>query len=147
MAPKKARRRGVAADDVYRLRFVAHPQVSPDGSAVAYVVAWVDPTDHTRYRSQLMLADIDASSPPRALTPEVVIGGDREIASFSVSRDGQHLACAISDPTHPYEVVALRNGQERRLSMRTTRCSTRSKWPASNGSRSAVATGRPSTAG
>jgi dipeptidyl aminopeptidase/acylaminoacyl peptidase len=68
MAPKKARRRGVAADDLYRLRFVADPQLSPDGALVAYVVAWVDPEDHTRYRSQLMLADAHAASPPRALT-------------------------------------------------------------------------------
>ncbi|MDQ6672003.1 MAG: S9 family peptidase [Chloroflexota bacterium] len=68
MAPKKARRRGVAADDLYRLRIVGDPQVSPDGSLVAYVVAWVDPGDHTRYRSQLMLADAHASRLPRALT-------------------------------------------------------------------------------
>src|ERR1700716_1133912 len=68
MAPKTARRRGVAADDLFRLRFVSDPQISPDGSCVAYVVAWVDPTDHTRYQSQLMLANRDGVSVPRALT-------------------------------------------------------------------------------
>ena len=57
MAPQKARRRVVEADDLYRLRFVSDPQVSPDGAQVVYVVSWVDPADHTRYRSQLMLAD------------------------------------------------------------------------------------------
>lgn len=35
---------------------------------------------------------------------ETVIGGDREIGAFSVSRDGARLACTISDPTHPYDV-------------------------------------------
>lgn len=48
--------------------------------------------------------------------PEVVVGGDREVASYSISRDGRNLACALSDPTHPYEVVGAENGQERRLS-------------------------------
>ena len=32
MAPRRVRRRPVAADDLYRLRFVADPQVSPDGA-------------------------------------------------------------------------------------------------------------------
>jgi len=69
MASRAARRRRVvAADDLFRLRFVADPQISPDGTQVAYVVAWVDPTDHTRYRSQLKLAPFDGSSPSRALT-------------------------------------------------------------------------------
>src|SRR5205085_7286270 len=68
MPVRRARRRPVAPDDLYRLRFVADPQVSPDGSQVAYVVAWVDPEDHTRYRSRLMLAPFNATTPPRALT-------------------------------------------------------------------------------
>src|SRR5437867_8597315 len=62
------RRRVVAADDLFRLRFVADPQISPDGTQVAYVVGWVDPNDHTRYRSQLKLATFDQNEPPRALT-------------------------------------------------------------------------------
>src|SRR5205085_9974959 len=48
--------------------------------------------------------------------PAVVVGGDREVAAFSASRDGQRLACAISDPTHPYEVFTIDRNQERRLS-------------------------------
>jgi dipeptidyl aminopeptidase/acylaminoacyl peptidase len=58
MASHKARRRVVAADDLYRLRFVGDPQVSPDGSRVAYVVSWVDPADHTRYRSKLRVSGV-----------------------------------------------------------------------------------------
>jgi dipeptidyl aminopeptidase/acylaminoacyl peptidase len=58
----------MTAEHIYQLRFVSDPQISPDGSQVAYVVAWVDPDDHTRYRSQLMLAAYDGSSPPRAVT-------------------------------------------------------------------------------
>jgi dipeptidyl aminopeptidase/acylaminoacyl peptidase len=58
----------MTAEDIYRLRFVSDPQISPDGAQVAYVVSWVDPDDHTCYRSQLMLAAYDGSSPPRPLT-------------------------------------------------------------------------------
>jgi hypothetical protein len=49
----------MVAEDLYALRFVSDPQVSPDGAQVVYVEAWVDPDDHTRYRSQLMLAPFD----------------------------------------------------------------------------------------
>src|SRR5215831_1731969 len=68
MAARRTGRRPMTAEDLYCLRFVADPQLSPDGSSVAYVVAWVDPDDHTRYRSQIMLVPFDGSSAPRPLT-------------------------------------------------------------------------------
>src|SRR5438067_6296063 len=68
MAQRRASRRRITPEDVYQLRFVSDPRLSPDGSHVVYVVSWVDPEDRTRYRSQLMLAAFDGSSPPRALT-------------------------------------------------------------------------------
>jgi dipeptidyl aminopeptidase/acylaminoacyl peptidase len=37
-------------------------------------------------------------------TSQTVVGGDREVASFSVSADGTRMAYVASDPTHPYEV-------------------------------------------
>jgi dipeptidyl aminopeptidase/acylaminoacyl peptidase len=112
MAPKKARRRGVAADDLYRLRFVADPQVSPDGSLVAYVVAWVDPQDHTRYRSQLMLADARAASPPRALTS----GLHRDTAP-RWSPDGGSLAFVSDriDARAQLFLLPLQGGEPRQL--------------------------------
>jgi dipeptidyl aminopeptidase/acylaminoacyl peptidase len=58
----------MTAEDLYRLRFVGDPQLSPDGTQVVYVATFVDPGDPTRYLSQLMLAVFDGSSPPRALT-------------------------------------------------------------------------------
>src|SRR3954449_3633897 len=87
MALRRARKRGVAADDLYRLRFVSDPQLSPDGSQVVYVVAWVDPDDHTRYRSQLMLVPFDGSGAPRPLTS----GRHRDTAP-RWSPDGSQLA-------------------------------------------------------
>src|SRR6202171_2610019 len=112
MASRGTRRRGVAADDLYRLRFVADPQVSPDGSLVAYVVAWVDPADHTRYRSQLMLADTDASTPPRALTS----GLHRDTAP-RWSPDGSWLAFASDrvESRSQLFLLPLRGGEPRQL--------------------------------
>jgi dipeptidyl aminopeptidase/acylaminoacyl peptidase len=81
MPSRRVRRRSVAADDLYQLRFVADAQISPDGEHVAYIVAWVDGQDRTRYRSQLMLkvraiyektsflAVVTCGSLPRATRP------------------------------------------------------------------------------
>jgi dipeptidyl aminopeptidase/acylaminoacyl peptidase len=113
MAPKKAGRRAVVAEDLYRLRFVADPQVSPDGSQVAYVVAWVDPADHTRYRSQVMLADFDGTNPPRALTS----GRHRDTAP-RWSPDGCSLAF-VSDRSEEARaqlfLLPLQGGDPRQL--------------------------------
>src|SRR4051794_4003064 len=68
MAVRRASRRPMTAEDLYQMRFVADPQLSPDGSNVAFVVAWVDPDDHSRYRSRIMLVPFDGATPPRALT-------------------------------------------------------------------------------
>ncbi len=46
---------------------------------------------------------------------ETVVGGEREVAAFSASADGQRLACLVSDPVHPYEVFAVSGGEERRI--------------------------------
>src|SRR5207248_2685940 len=48
--------------------------------------------------------------------PTTVLGGDREVAAFTASADGERLAAAVSDPAHPYEVVTVVGGQERRVS-------------------------------
>lgn len=80
-------RRPMAADDLYNLRFVADARISPDGSRVAYVCTWVDRDDRTRYRSALMLAPSDASSPPRKLT-----SGQYRDTAPRWSPDGRRIA-------------------------------------------------------
>jgi dipeptidyl aminopeptidase/acylaminoacyl peptidase len=116
MASRAARRRVVAADDLFRLRFVGDPQISPDGAQVAYVVAWVDPADHTRYRSQLMLAPFDGDgsdvASPRALTS----GRHRDTAP-RWSPDGCSLAF-VSDRDQSRSqvfVLPLQGGEPRQL--------------------------------
>src|ERR1041385_5568117 len=115
MAPRRVRRRSVTADDLYRLRFVADPQVSPDGLLVAYVVAWVDAEDRTRYRSQLMLAPSDGSSLPRPLTS----GRHRDTAP-RWSPDGGSLAFVSDrdDARSQLFLLPLHGGEPRQLSAR-----------------------------
>jgi dipeptidyl aminopeptidase/acylaminoacyl peptidase len=112
MPSRRSARRAVAADDLYLLRFVSDPQVSPDGASVAYVVAWVDPDDHTRYRSQIMLAAADGSSPPRALTS----GKYRDTAP-RWSPDGCNLAFVSNrDQERPQLfVLPLQGGEARQV--------------------------------
>jgi dipeptidyl aminopeptidase/acylaminoacyl peptidase len=86
-SPRRGAVRAVEADDLYRLRFVSDPQLSPDGSQVIYVVAWADPDDHTRYRSKLMLVPFDGSQPPRPLT-----SGLHRDTSPRWAPDGCHIA-------------------------------------------------------
>jgi dipeptidyl aminopeptidase/acylaminoacyl peptidase len=102
----------MTAEDLYRLRFVADPQLSPDGSNVAYVVAWVDPDDHTRYRSQIMLVPFDGSSAPRPLT-----SGHHRDAAPRWSPDSRSLAF-VSDRDNDRSqlfLLSLAGGEPRQL--------------------------------
>jgi dipeptidyl aminopeptidase/acylaminoacyl peptidase len=112
MAQRRASRRPITAEDIYQLRFVSDPQVSPDGAQVAYVVGWVDPEDRTRYRSQLMLAAFDGSQPPRALTS----GNHRDLAP-RWSPDGCSLAFVSNrdKDTPQLFVLSLQGGEPRQL--------------------------------
>ena len=112
MAVRRASRRRVTAEDIYQLRFVSDPQISPDGSQVVYVVAWVDPDDHTRYRSKLMLSPFDGSSAPRALTS----GRHRDLAP-RWSPDGCYVAfLSDRDGDRPQLfVLPLTGGEPRQL--------------------------------
>ncbi|MGO9558532.1 MAG: S9 family peptidase [Acidimicrobiales bacterium] len=63
MSPK----RGFVPDDVWRLRAVSDPQVSPDGSSVAFVVATPD-RDVDKMVTTIWVAPADGSLPARAFT-------------------------------------------------------------------------------
>jgi dipeptidyl aminopeptidase/acylaminoacyl peptidase len=112
MAVRRNRRRPTTAEDLYRFRFVADPQLSNDGSSVAYVVAWVDPDDHIRYRSQIMLVPFDGSSAPRALTS----GRHRDTAP-RWSPDGCSLAFVSDRDNDRAQVflLSLQGGEPRQL--------------------------------
>ncbi|HEX8969560.1 MAG TPA: S9 family peptidase, partial [Chloroflexota bacterium] len=112
MAARLPRRRSMTAEDLYRLRFVSDPQISPDGSRVAYVVAWVDPSDHARYRSCIMLADVDGRAPPRPLTT-----GDHRDTAPRWSPDGRWLAFLSNRDRDRSQVfvLSMEGGEPRQL--------------------------------
>lgn len=72
--------------DIATLRSARDPRVSPDGTAVAFVVGSAD-AEANRYRSQVWLAAADGARPPRPFTA----GGHRD-SHPRWSPDGRWLA-------------------------------------------------------
>ena len=62
-----ADKRAMTLDDLFALKRVADPQISPDGKQVAYQVGTVD-MDANKIVSSIWLAATDGKSPPRQLT-------------------------------------------------------------------------------
>ena len=62
----------ITATDLFNLKQIESPALSPDGKWVAYVVRSIEPKpdvqDDGEYRTQLWLAAIDGRTPPRQLT-------------------------------------------------------------------------------
>ena len=52
-------KRHIAVKDLMKLRFITDPQISPDGSRIAYGVTRIDPESRTyRYVIRLIEADM-----------------------------------------------------------------------------------------
>ena len=60
-------KRVIAEDDLYRFRWVADPQISPDGRQVAYVLVTVD-SARRGYETSVWAVAADGGTPPRRLT-------------------------------------------------------------------------------
>jgi dipeptidyl aminopeptidase/acylaminoacyl peptidase len=73
-------------EDVYALKSVADPRLSPDGRLVAYVVTRIEQEDNA-YRSAIWVAPVDGSEEPRQLT-----SGERRDGFPRWSPDGKWLA-------------------------------------------------------
>ena len=78
--------RQVIPQDLFGLRFVGDPRVSPDGRWVAFVVTTLDEQKND-YRSRIWLVPGDGSAPPRPLT-----AGTGKDTSPRWSPDGARLA-------------------------------------------------------
>src|SRR5206468_2483954 len=80
-----AQQRAISDSDLFAFRWVASPQVSPDGRQAAYVLVMVN-AKHDGYETSLWLVNTDGASPPRRLTAGLRDGAPRW------SPDGSTLA-------------------------------------------------------
>ena len=60
-------KRPVKPEDLYLLRTVSDPHLSPDGSQVAYVVAWSD-RESDKTHVAIYVAPVDGRRPARRFT-------------------------------------------------------------------------------
>ena len=66
-APLLAQGRPITDRDLYAFRWVADPQISPDGSEVAYTLVQVNEREN-RYETEIWLVSTDGHAAPRRLT-------------------------------------------------------------------------------
>jgi dipeptidyl aminopeptidase/acylaminoacyl peptidase len=83
--PSAADKRPITEKDLFKFVWVADPQITPDGSLVAFVRVTID-EKKDQYETSLWLAKTDGSEPPRPLT-----SGIRD-SSPRWSPDGRRLA-------------------------------------------------------
>ena len=83
--PALAQKRGITEKDLFKFVWVADPQISPDGSQVAFVRVTVD-EKKDQYETGIWLARTDGSEPARKLTGGIRDSGPRW------SQDGRRLA-------------------------------------------------------
>jgi dipeptidyl aminopeptidase/acylaminoacyl peptidase len=84
-APVLAQKRGITEKDLFKFVWVADPQISPDGTQVAFVRVTVH-EKKDQYETVIWLAKTDGTESPRRLT-----GGTRD-SSPRWSADGRRLA-------------------------------------------------------
>ena len=104
--------RGMRPEDVYALKGVSDPRLSPDGTTVAFV-PWSIDGEANEYRGNIWLAPVDGSEPPRRFTT-----GERRDGEPRWSPDGSSLAFVSSraekEPGQLY-VISLRGGEAQKL--------------------------------
>src|SRR5213078_5025160 len=104
-----AQQRAISDSDLFAFRWIASPQISPDGRQVAYVLVTVN-AKHDGYETSLWIVGTDGASPPRRLTAGPRDGAPRW------SRDGKTLAFVRPKDSHPQlYVLSLAGGEAQQL--------------------------------
>ena len=87
---KSAQERGMTIEDLFQIRLVNDPQVSPDGTHVVFTVTELD-EEENRYRAAVWLVELTEDAEPKRLT-----SGRHRDGNPRWSPDGRHIAF-ISD--------------------------------------------------
>jgi dipeptidyl aminopeptidase/acylaminoacyl peptidase len=102
---------GMLPDDIYELRWVSDPRLTPDGHSVAFVDEIIDRSANA-YRSRICVTTPDGSSSPRPFT-----SGDKRDSAPRWSPDGSRLAFLSNRDTKTSQlhVISVSGGEARRL--------------------------------
>ena len=101
--------RKMKAQDLLTMRFDSQPQLSPDGTLVAFVSRWIDP-EKNKYFSNLWLVSIRGGESRRFTV------GDYGDTSPRWSPDGRHIAF-VSDRSESSQIwlIPVNGGEARQL--------------------------------
>src|SRR5262249_29410482 len=83
-------KRAIAIDDVYRMQKVGNPQISPDGSWIAYTVTSID-KDADKRRTALWMVNWEGTQNVR------LTFGKESVGSPGWSPDGKYLSYLASE--------------------------------------------------
>jgi len=109
IASLSAQQRAISDSDLFAFRWVASPQISPDGRQVAYVLVTVN-AKRDGYETSLWLVKTDGASPPRRITAGPRDGAPRW------SPDGGTLAFLRPKDGHPQlHLLWLAGGEAQQL--------------------------------
>lgn len=79
-------KRRITIEDLYKMRWVSDPQISPDGSHIAYVIKEADRDDKDKYRSRIWVIPTGGGQPMQ------YTNGPKSDTNPRWSPDGQYLA-------------------------------------------------------
>jgi len=108
--PEPAARRPIAETDLLKLRWIADPQISPDGRQIAYVLVTVNEKED-RYETSLWCVAAEEGATPRPLT-----NGTRDAAP-RWSPDSRILAFLRPGEKSPAQIhlLSMAGGEPRKL--------------------------------
>ncbi len=109
VTPLAAQQRAITDSDLFTFRWVASPQISPDGRQAAYVLVTVN-AKHDGYETSLWLVPTDGASSPRRITAGPHDGAPRW------SPDGAVIAFLRPKDGHPQlYLLSLAGGEAQQL--------------------------------